>query len=386
MADWEIPLSDIDLGPEEEQAVLRVVRSRWFTAGAEVAGFEAEFAQACSAPGAVALANCTAALQLACVALGVGPGVEVIVPTLTFVATANAVTLAGGTPVLADSTSEDDFCIDPADVERRITPATRGIICVHYAGAACDMDALLAICERHGLFLIEDAAHAPGGTWNGRALGTIGDIGCFSFFGNKNLTTGEGGMVVSSRPELLERIRLLRSHGMTTTSWDRFKGHAHAYDVVEAGFNYRPTEFAGALGRAQLRKLPAGNAHRRELVERYHRTLSGTPGVDVAAPPEGSACHLAVLVADHRDTRDFVRSKLTEARIQTSLHYLPIHLFAQFRDNYGYQPGSLPVAEDLATRAITLPLYAQMTEQQVDRICHVITSAMSSSEVARARV
>ena len=375
MAGWKIPLSDLQLGDEERDAVDRVVQSGWLTLGNEVARFEQEFATACGADGAVAVANGTAALHLACLALGVGPGVEVIVPTLTFVASANAVALSGGRPVFADSIGAHDLSLDPSDVERRITPATRGVMCVHYAGYPCRMEALLELCERHGLFLIEDAAHAPGASWDGRALGTIGDAGCFSFFGNKNMSTGEGGMVLARDPEVLDQIRLLRSHGMTTMSWDRYRGHASAYDVVRLGFNYRPSELTAALGRPQLAKLPANNERRNALIERYRAQLdaAGVPARMPFAGEVGSG-HLAVLLVDEPADRDPLREALTADGIQTSLHYPPVHLFDHYRSAYGHAPGDLPVAEDLALRIITLPLYPTMTPGQVDAVCESVAA------------
>jgi dTDP-4-amino-4,6-dideoxygalactose transaminase len=372
--DWKIPLSDVDLGDEERAAVDHVVASGWLTLGAEVRAFEEEFAAACGADDAVAVANGTAALHLACIALGVGPGVEVIVPSLTFVASANAIALCGGRPVFADSASADDPSLDPADVERRITPATRGVMCVHYAGYPCRMDALMDICERHGLFLIEDAAHAPGASWNGRALGTIGDAGCFSFFGNKNLTTGEGGMVLARDPEVLEQVRLLRSHGMTTMSWDRFKGHASSYDVVRLGFNYRPSELTAALGRPQLAKLAANNERRNALIDRYRARLDRGGRTSMPFSGQTGSGHLAVLVVDEAEARDPLRDALAAAGIQTSLHYPPVHLFDHYRGAYGHAPGDLPVAEDLARRFVTLPLYPTMTAEQVDAVCDRVTS------------
>jgi dTDP-4-amino-4,6-dideoxygalactose transaminase len=384
VAAWKIPLSDLQLGDEERAAVDRVVASGWLTLGAEVRAFEEEFAASCGAEDAVAVANGTAALHLACLALGVGPGVEVIVPTLTFVASANAVALSGGRPVFADSISADDLSLDPADVERRITPATRGVMCVHYAGYPCRMDALLELCERHGLFLIEDAAHAPGASWNGRALGTLGDAGCFSFFGNKNMSTGEGGMVVARDPEVLDQIRLLRSHGMTTMSWDRYRGHASAYDVVRLGFNYRPSELTAALGRPQLAKLPANNERRNALIGRYRGRLeeAGVPA-RMPFPGQAGSGHLAVLVVDRRADRDPLRDALGAAGIQTSLHYPPVHLFDHYRAAYGHAPGDLPVAEDLAQRIITLPLYPTMTPEQVDAVCDCVASYFTDAEGSR---
>jgi dTDP-4-amino-4,6-dideoxygalactose transaminase len=369
---WKIPLSDVDLGSEERAAVDRVVESGWLTLGAEVRAFEEEFAASCGAPDAVAVANGTAALHLACLALGVGPEVEVIVPSLTFVASANAIALCGGRPVFADSIGPDDPSLDPADVEQRITPATRGIMCVHYAGYPCKMDALLDICERHDLFLIEDAAHAPGASWEGRALGTIGDAGCFSFFGNKNLTTGEGGMVMVRDPDVREQVRLLRSHGMTTMSWDRFKGHASSYDVVRLGFNYRPSELTAALGRPQLAKLATNNERRNALIERYRARLDRGGHTSMPFRGETGSGHLAVIVVDSAGARDPLREALAEAGIQTSLHYPPVHLFDHYRSVYGHAPGDLRVAEDLAGRLVTLPLYPTMTHGQIGTVCDVI--------------
>jgi dTDP-4-amino-4,6-dideoxygalactose transaminase len=377
---WKIPLSDVDLGAEERDAVVRVVDSGWLTLGREVGAFESEFATFCGTDDAVAVANGTAALHLACLALGVGPGVEVIVPTLTFVASANAVALSGGHPVFADSIGPDDLSIDPADVERRITPATRGVMCMHYAGYPCRMDALLDVCERHGLFLIEDVAHAPGASWEGRTLGTIGDAGCFSFFGNKNMTTGEGGMVLAREADVLAQIRLLRSHGMTTMSWDRYRGHASAYDVVRLGFNYRPSELTAALGRPQLAKLPANNERRNALIERYRGRLDRS-GMRTSMPFRGQvgSGHLAVLVVDRQEVRDPLREALADAGIQTSLHYPPVHLFDHYRAAYGHAPGDLPVAEDLALRCITLPLYPTMTHAQIDQVCDCVESFLDGA-------
>ena len=384
MAAWRIPLSDVDLNSAEETAVLRVIRSGWLTLGAEVAGFEEEFARFMGVDDAVALSSCTAALHLASVALGVGPGVEVIVPTITFVATASAVVMAGGTPVFADSIGPNDFTIDPDDVERRITPSTRVIVCVHYGGYPCQVDALLDICRRHKLFLIEDVAHAPGAKWGTRKLGTIGDAGCFSFFGNKNMTTGEGGMVITRDRDASNRIRRLRSHGMTSSSWDRYRGHAFDYDVAEIGYNYRPAELPAAIGRAQLSKLEKNNRRRNVLLERYRDRLAAVPGIGISSPGREGAAHLAVAIVDGPSSRrDGLRRALAEAGIQSSLHYPPIHLFDHYRRAYGCGPGDLPVAESLAARAVTLPLFPTMTMEQVYEVCDRIRSFLATVDTAR---
>lgn len=377
MTRWRIPLSDLDLGPDVQAAVARVVASGWLTLGDEVAGFEQEFAAACGAPAAVAVSNGTAALHLACAALGVERGVEVIVPTLTFVATASAVVHAGGTPVFADSLGPEDLTLDPEDVERRVTPATRGVLCMHYGGFPSRMDALLDVCERRGLFLIEDAAHAPGASWNGKALGTIGDAGCFSFFGNKNLTAGEGGMVLARDPAVLEQVRLLRSHGMTSSSWDRFRGHAAAYDVVRPGYNCRLAELPAAVGRTQLARLAENNRRRGALLERYRAGLEGVAEVTMPFSGQAGAGHLAVVLVAQPDRRDPLRDALAAAGIQSSVHYPPAHLFGHFRQAYGYKAGDLPVAEGLAERIVTLPLYPTLTEEQVDEVCDCVASFFS---------
>ena len=241
---WQVPYFDLRLGDEEKQAVMEVLDSNWLTAGPRTEQFEKDFAGALDieATSAIAVTNCTAALHLAVVALGIGPDDEVICPSLTFVATANAIRYAGATPVFADICSTSDWTMDPDDIERKITPRTRAIIVVHYGGYACNMDRVMEIAERHGLKVIEDAAHALVSEWYGRKLGTIGDAGCFSFFSNKNMTTGEGGMIVTPHPEVADRMRVMRSHGMTKSSYDRFKSHVFGYDVTELGFNFRIDE------------------------------------------------------------------------------------------------------------------------------------------------
>jgi dTDP-4-amino-4,6-dideoxygalactose transaminase len=371
---WRIPLSDVDLGPEEREAVVAVVDSGWLTLGAEVRAFEREFAEFCGAEEAVGVSSGTAALHLACLALGLGQGDEVVVPSLTFVACANAVALTGARPVFADVCGPDDLTIDPADVARRVTERTRAVLCVHYGGFACRMDELLALCQERGIALIEDVAHAPGGDWEGRRLGTIADVGCFSFFGNKNMTTGEGGMLLARDGELASRARLMRSHGMTTMSWDRFSGHAWDYDVFGPGYNYRPTELAAALGRTQLRKLKRNNSRRLRLLEAYRERLTDVPGI--AMPFEGrrGTGHLAVALVEQASLRDPLRRQLADEGIQTSLHYPPTHLFAHYREAYGHAEGDLPVTEDAAARLVTLPLYPFLSATDLDTVCAAIAS------------
>ena len=377
---WRIPLADVDLGPEEEAAVLDVLRRGWLSMGEVTAAFEAEFAALTGARHALAVTNCTAALHLAGLALGWGPGDEVIVPSLTFVATANVVRYTGATPVFADITSENDFSLSAENAAERITPRTKAIIVVHYAGHAADMGAILALAERHGLAVVEDVAHAPGGDLDGRALGTWGSIGCFSFFANKNMTTGEGGMVTTDDDELAARLRLLRSHGMTSLTWDRHKGHAWSYDVVAPGYNYRIDEVRAAIGRVQLAKVTAANKRRRALDALYRELLPAVVpelGVPYATTRGTPACHLRpVLLPSGANRRRFM-DEMKARGIQTSIHYPPIHRFSYYRDAAG--AATLPLTDLVGEREVTLPLYPALTTADVESVVAAVAEALDAA-------
>ena len=255
---YRIPLFDLNFDEAEEQAVLECLRSKWVSMGPRTAEFEMRFSEMSGGVHAVALANCTVALHLSMILAGIGPDDEVICPSLTFVATVNAIRYVGARPVFVDITGDHDLTIDPVDIEAKITTRTRAIVVMHYAGFPCDMDQIMAIAEAHHLKVIEDACHGPfSEDHNGRKLGTIGQIGCFSFFSNKNISTGEGGMLVTRDSKLANRARLLRSHGMTTMSYQRAKGHSTNYDVVEYGYNYRMDDIHATIGLTQLAKIPA---------------------------------------------------------------------------------------------------------------------------------
>jgi len=380
MSTWRIPLADIDMGPEEEAAVLDVVRRRWLSMGETTAAFESEFAALTGARHALAVTNCTAALHLAGLALGWGPGDEVIVPSLTFVATANAVRYTGATPVFADIASLDDFSLSAGSAATRITPRTRAIVVVHYAGYAADMPAILALAEQYGLDVVEDVAHAPGAALDGRALGTWGRIGCFSFFANKNMTTGEGGMVTTDEDELAARLRLLRSHGMTSLTWDRHKGHAWSYDVIAPGYNYRIDELRAAIGRVQLAKLEAANRRRRALDALYRELLpAAVPGLGLPySRSRGvSSCHLRpVLLPEGADRARFM-DEMKARGIQTSIHYPPVHRFAYYQsDGNGAE---LPLTEAVGAREVTLPLYPGMTPADVESVAAAVAEALAAA-------
>src|SRR5437867_12229848 len=267
---WKARLSELEFDERELSEVLDTLDSAWITAGPRTQAFEKAFAELIGTAEAVAVSNGTAALFLALKALGVGPGDEVLCPSMTFVATAAAVMHCGATPVLVDICSLDNPTMGPEDAAAKITSRTKGILPVHYAGIPADMDRLCALAKGNGLFLVEDAAHAPGAMFGGQACGSLGDAGCFSFFGNKNITTAEGGMITTNDPELAQRLRLLRSHGMTVTSWDRNKGRPAHYDVLEFGFNFRLDDIRAALGLVQLEKLPQLNRGRAKLAQRYN--------------------------------------------------------------------------------------------------------------------
>ena len=376
---WRIPLSDIDFDEAESLAVQSVLKSRWLTMGKVTQEFEATFAAHVQAKHAIAVTNATAALHLACLALGLGPGDEVIVPSLTFVATANAVRYVGATPIFADIISSDDLNISPKAVESLVNARTRAIIVVHYAGYSCDMEAILSIAKQHNLFVIEDAAHAVGSELDGRPLGTWGDVGCFSFFSNKNMTTGEGGMMTTNNDDLAQKLNRLRSHGMTSLTWDRHKGHAYSYDVIDLGYNYRIDEIRAAIGLAQLSKVERNNERRRSLTQVYRDALQEL-APQVAVPFQShmgktSAHIMPILLPQETKRKEFIDS-MKENGIQTSIHYPPIHTFTAYKDTMSWD---LPVTEDVAKREITLPLYPAMSNDDVVVVVSAIQASLNLS-------
>ncbi|RME21353.1 MAG: DegT/DnrJ/EryC1/StrS aminotransferase family protein [Deltaproteobacteria bacterium] len=372
-----VPLFDLDLGPREQHAVQETLRSGWLTLGPTTARFEAAFAAATGAGHAVAVSSGTAALHLALAALGVGPGDEVICPALTFVATANAIRYVGATPVFCDIRGPDDLNLDPADVDRRITDRTRAVIAVHYAGYPADMPALASLCDAHGLWLVEDAAHACISRLDGRACGTLGDVGCFSFFSNKNITCGEGGALTTDDADLAARLRLLRSHGMTTGTVARHRGEARTYDVVALGYNYRIDELRSAILLAQLDRLPGFLARRRARVAGYRARLAGSPirvpGFGRAGNDDEVGPHIMPVLLPEGTDRAAVMDSMRAAGVQTSIHYPPVHRLREFRDP---QAPPLPRTEAVAARELTLPLYPTLGESQLDLVCDSLRAAV----------
>jgi len=336
--------------------------------GPRAADLEAKFAAALDVKHALTVTNCTAALHLALRVLDIGPGDEVIVPSLTFVATVNAVCYVGATPVFADITSHADLNIDPAAIESLVTSRTKAIIVMHFGGFPCAMDEISRIAREHHLFIVEDACHGPLSEYHGHKLGTIGDIGCFSFFSNKNLSTGEGGMLVTNRPEYHRHASLLRSHGMTTLSYERSRGHATTYDVVDLGYNYRLDDLRAALGLVQLQKLRHDLERRAHVRERYLQRLRHLHSLIIPfADHHGFVSNYIFPVVLRDGTagrRDAVREQLQNDGIQTSMHYPAVHRFSIHRTGIV----RLPHTEYVADNVITLPMYAALGSDKVDYI------------------
>ena len=376
---WKYPLADIDFGAEEAAKVQNVIESRWLTMGAVTQSFEQAAAGYLGVKHAIAVTNATAGLHLACCALNISPGNEVIVPSLTFVATSNAILYTRGVPVFADITSLDDLDISPRSIEESITEHTRAVIVMHYGGYACDMDRILEIAEKYHLHIIEDAAHAIGSELNGRKLGTIGEVGVYSFFSNKNMTTGEGGMVVTNDDELAKTIRLMRSHGMTSLTWDRHQGHAWDYDVVELGYNYRIDEIRAALGLVQLAKLEKNNQRRRELAALYRRLIhEQIPEIMVPFEhPRGtSAAHIMpILLPPEVNRVDFIEG-MKSRQIQTSHHYPPIHKFTAYTRNQAIKQKELPITEHVTQREVTLPLFPALLDEDIAVIVEAVKESL----------
>lgn len=366
---FTIPLFDVNFDEKEARAAYDTIKSKWVSAGTKCDQLEKAFCEQWHVKHALAVSNCTSALHMACILAGFGPGDEVLCPSLTFAASANCIRYVGAQPVFCDLVGLDDMTISPADIEKKITGRTKGIIVVHFAGFPCDMDSIMEIARKHGLKVIEDACHGPLSEYKGRKLGAIGDFGCFSFFSNKNISTGEGGMLITNNYEYAERGRLIRSHGMTTMSFQRASGHATSYDIVDMGYNFRFDDIRASIALEQLKKLPADYGRRAEIRARYIRNLSGCD--KIAIPFRENTEYVSnyimpvILRDSDKEHRDSVRQKLAEKGIQTSVHYPAIHLFSVFKED----GVSLPVTEYISDNEITLPMYANLTYEQVDFIC-----------------
>ncbi len=346
------------------------LRSGWIGTGPKVHRFEEMFRDFTGARHAMALNSCTAALHLSMLAIGIRPGDEVIVPAMTFAATANAVIHAGGIPVLADCRRET-MNIDPEDVERKITKKTRAVIPVHFAGRPCEMDVICAIARRHKLHVVEDCAHAIEAEFKGKKVGSFGALGCYSFYVTKNIVTGEGGMVVTNRAEYANKIKVLALHGMSKDAWKRYsdEGFKH-YQVVYAGFKYNMTDLQAALGIHQLPRIERYHRRREKIWRAYNRAFQDLP-VFLPAPVASGmkhARHLYTLLLDTdrlRLRRDRFIERITAANIGVGVHYIALHLHPYYRRIYGYKPGDFPNAEWISKRTVSLPLSPKLSDEDV---------------------
>ena len=378
---WRVQLHKINYDEREYHAVKEVLDSGWLTISQKTYDFEAAFSNFLGYDTqCLAVSSGTAALHMALLACGIKKGDEIITSALTFIADQNVTLMAGAENVLADISSMKDWSMDSSDIEARITPKTRAVMIVHYAGYACDMERITAVCKRHNLLLIEDCAHTPGADYKGQPLGTFGDVSAFSFFCNKNIAVGEGGMVVTRNPELFAMLRRLRSHGMSVPSFDRYKGRAVSYDVESPGLNYRIHEISSALGLVQLQKLEDANNKRKNLVEHYYKLLDIIPSISIPyrhfSRGKPNYHIMPVLLSDSID-RTAVIESMKQDGIQTSIHYPAIQNFSAYKGKVN----STPKAEYVSAHELTLPLYPDMTKNEVDIVCDALIRGIEKSLV-----
>jgi perosamine synthetase len=367
------------IGDEEIAAVVDVLKSGWLTTGSKVKEFERQFCRFVGAGHGVAVNSATAALHLALAAVGIKEGDEVIVPTMTFAATAEVVLYLKAKPVLVDCTG-DTLNIDPAAIERAITPRTKAIIPVHFAGQPCDSERILSLARAHGLKVIEDAAHALPAWDHGRMIGSIGDVTCFSFYATKTITTGEGGMATTNNPEWADRMRMLSLHGISHDAWNRYSSEGSwYYEVTNVGYKYNLTDIAASLGIEQLKKCRRFAAARRRIADAYSAAFADLPEIrtPVAEPDKEHAWHLYVIQLELDrltiNRREFIEA-LREMNIGSSVHFIPLHLHPFYRQNFGYQPGDFSMAAAVYQRIVSLPIFPNMTDADVDDVIGAVRS------------
>lgn len=373
---YQIPLFDLNFDEKEANAAYETIRSGWISTGPKCAELEQMFTEMFGVGYAVSVTNCTDALFLCCKVCGIKPGDEVIVPSLTFAASANCIRYAGGTPVFADIVGPEHINIDPDDIRNKITPKTKAVVVVDMAGFPAKMDEILTIARENNLKVIEDSCHGPLSEYHGKKLGSIGDCAAFSFFSNKNISTGEGGMFVTNNKEMADRARLLRSHGMTTMSYQRASGHATNYDIVELGYNFRLDDIRASIAIEQLKKLPGDLEKRAVVRQHYVERFAEIPDVVIpfADSSEFASNYImpTVMMKGTVEERNRVREFLHAKGIQTSVHYPAIHRFTIYKD----YTEKLPQTEFVTDHEITLPMYARLTIEQVDFIVDTYKEAL----------
>lgn len=367
-----IPYGRQTVDEDDIQAVIDVLRSDWLTTGPKVAEFEQAFSRYVGAKYAVAVSSGTAALHCAMYALGIGPGQEVIVPAITFAATANSVVYQGGTPVFGDVAPET-LLIDPQDIERKITPRTKAVIAVDYAGQPCDYEALREIAQRRQIFFAADACHALGATYRGRPVGSLADLSVFSFHPVKHITTGEGGMITTDTEAYAQRLRIFRNHGITSSPRERASRNAWFYEMIDLGYNYRMTDFQCALGLSQLKKLPQWLTRRREIARQYDEAFAQLKGIEplTVKAEVGHAYHLYIVRVQQEAAgidREAVFQGLRSRSIGVNVHYIPVHLHPFYQNRFGTRRGLCPVAESAYEQILSLPMYPAMTDEQIKMV------------------
>lgn len=362
---------------DEINAVIEVLRSGWLTTGARVREFEAAFARYTGAACSVSFSSCTAALHLALAALGLHADDEVILPTMTFASSGEVILYFNARPVFVDC-GADSFHIDPIKIEQAITARTKVIMPVHYAGASCDMDAIVEIASRHKLKIVEDAAHAFPVRYKERMIGTIGDITCFSFYATKTMTTGEGGMATTSDQDCADKMRMMSLHGISRDAWKRYTAEGSwRYDILRLGYKYNLTDIQAAIGLAQLAKCETMRARRASIAAFYARGLNETDAFEVSSVSRDTthALHLFVMEVNPdalRINRDRVIEELKERGIGTSVHFIPLHMHPLYQEHFGYRTGQFPNAERRFERAVSLPLFPSMTESDAGRVLEAL--------------
>ena len=375
-----LPFALPDIGQAEIDEVVDALRSGWVTTGPKVAAFERAFRELVGVHEAIAVNSATAGLHLALEALGLGPQDEILVPVHTFTATAEVVAYLGATPVFVD-VQADTLNIDPMRAAEAVTDRTRAILPVHFAGLAADMGALLALAQRYGLRIVEDAAHALPATYRGDPIGTLAsDAAVFSFYATKTVTTGEGGMVATKSPELAQRVRTMRLHGIDRDVHDRYHGEGVGwrYDVVAPGFKYNLTDIAAALGLHQLARAQAMRARRARIAAAYDAALAGLPIRLPAHAGNGDlhAWHLYTIRLDEAARRDCFIETMRVRGIGCSVHFIPLHLMSYWRDRYHLRPEGFPVSSDAFGRLVSLPIYSRMTDTDVARVIDAVHHAL----------
>ncbi|MDY0104815.1 MAG: DegT/DnrJ/EryC1/StrS family aminotransferase [Lentimicrobium sp.] len=370
--EYKIPLFKLNFGEEEIDAVTETIRSKWISTGPRCEELEQLFIDMFNVNYAVSMSNCTDALHLACILCDVKPGDEVLCPSLTFAASVNSIKYVGATPVFCDIESLNHLNISPAEIEKKITVKTKAIMVVHMAGFPAQMDEIMALAKKHNLKVIEDACHGPLSEYKAKKLGTIGDVGCFSFFSNKNISTGEGGMLITNNQAMAQKARLLRSHGMTTMSYQRASGHATTYDIVELGYNFRLDDIRASIGVVQMRKLQADLEKRVQVRNEYIKQLSSIEGIIIPFADNKEFVSNYIMPIVLKDStvkkRDGIREKLHASGIQTSVHYPAIHKFSIYKDCNV----SLPTTEYVTDNEITLPMYASLSTDEITFITNTL--------------